>query len=63
MIVVIAAIFYTNIRLDKIEVANSRQGKIIQMNRPTFQTSINIDKVAGNGNVFGDNNTIENKSA
>lgn len=63
LIIVVVALYHTNARLDRIELATSGQGKVVQMHATTFQTSINIDKVEGNGHAFGDNNKVENKIA
>ena len=65
LIVVVGAIFYFNHRLNAIEMAIENKGRIIKIPNITqnVMTAIKIDKIEGNGNVFGDYNKIENKIA
>ncbi len=57
--------FYLNVRLNKMELIILENGNAEKIHNTilyqSFQTSINIDTVQGDGNTFGDNNTIENK--
>lgn len=66
MVIVVVAIIHFNSRIDNLQLSIAGQQQYLGLSKntqQTFTTNINIEKVVGNGNVFGDNNNIENKLA
>ncbi len=69
ILVVIIIIFMVSVeaRLEKIEIVVSKQSRINVQNNFFIQLNsiknINIENVQGNGNAFGNNNTIKNNIA
>lgn len=56
LIILVALVVSSHYQISKMELRETRSILLLQ----NFDTTINIDKVEGNGNSFGDNNQITN---
>jgi len=67
LLVLFIVMIAINCRMERIEVALAERSQTGQLTNGTLNifvtTLMNIEKVEGNGNAFGDNNKIENTNS